>query len=50
MIFRTLRNGATSYTALLSVHIAYILLTLEPVQYVIYALAVPFDLKCESGT
>jgi len=22
----------------------------EPVQYVIYALTVPFDLRCESGT
>ena len=22
----------------------------EPVQYVIYALAEPFDLRCESGT
>jgi len=30
--------------------VVYLVNNPEPVQYVIYALAVPFDLRCESGT
>ena len=57
MIFETFRNAVTRYTHCGQCNIFYIALKYvylvnipEPVQYKIYALALPFDLRCESGT
>ena len=47
IILRTFRNGVMRYAQL---SVVYLINNPEPVQYVIYALAVPFDLRCESGT
>ena len=62
----TFRNAVTRYTHYGQCNVFYIALTTvfilpwpqcvylvnipEPVQYKIYALALPFDLRCESGT
>jgi len=58
IIFRTFRNGVKRYMhcyqcnviLYCTINSVYILLTFQKKNYVIYALAIPFDLRCESGT
>ena len=58
MIFETFRNAVTRYTHCGQCNIkilhwpqcVYLVNIPEPVQYKIYALALPFDLRCESVT
>jgi len=49
MIFGTFKNAVMRYTHC-GPQWVYLVNIPEPVQYKIYALALPFDLRCESGT